>query len=159
MGMQSEAKLNPLALSTGPSWTSFEQFRIAGSQALETIKANTTGSLVTKTGRYRILHEQDFQRLIGLASEVERIRSGFRLVALAVDNVQQHQDGASLELLSTALAFLAESAVLPTRTGHEETLVKLNAEPVAMTSAVQSEEEDVDLFVSTALRPIKNRHL
>ena len=142
MGMQPEAKLNPLALCAGPSWTSFEQFRIAGSQALETIKANTTGCLVTKTGQYRVLHEQDFQRLIGLAGEVERIRSGFRLVALAVDNVQQHQDGASIELLSTALTFLAESAALPTQTGHEETLVEADANRAAMISIVQSEEED-----------------
>lgn len=155
MTMHYETKLNPLALSTGPSWTSFEQFRKAGSQALETIKANTIGYLVTKTGQYRILHEQDFQRLIGLASEVERIRGGFRMVALAVNSVERHQDGASIELLSAALAFLAESAALPTRTGHDALELRVDADSSQATPTSASEDEDVDLFVSTALRPIE----
>ena len=149
-----EAKLERLSLSTGPTWTSFERLRIAGSKAPLTIKANTTGCLVTKTSQYRILHEADFQRLLGLASEVERVTSGLRAVALAVELVKQHCDEANLEQLSTALSALTEDLALPTRAGHDALETRVEPEAALANSSAVREEDGIDLVVSTALRPI-----
>ncbi|OWY64017.1 hypothetical protein B7486_49635 [cyanobacterium TDX16] len=104
-----------LDLKAGPCWSSFEQLRTQGAKALLSVRAGAIASLQTKTGRYRILAESDFQALLGLARDVERLRGGLRVVAKAVRVVQNHPNSDSLSLLSETVTQLAELSQLPTR--------------------------------------------
>jgi hypothetical protein len=108
-----------LALKPGPYWGSFEQFRTSGSTTLETIHPNSVGTLSTKTGSYRILRDRDFQRLVGLAAEVHRIKAGVTFVMQAAKVVQKHKDEDTIELLIKSVAMLGESRALPEREGHD----------------------------------------
>jgi hypothetical protein len=72
-----------------------------------------------KSATFRILRDDDFQKLLGLASEVYRIRNGITVVAQAAKVVAKHKDQESIELLIRSVSMLGESSVLPERDGHE----------------------------------------
>jgi hypothetical protein len=75
------------------------------------------GTLQTKQGQYRILNEEDFQQLLGLASDVDRLQQGLNLVIQAVRVVQNHpEDNDAIALLAQAVAMLGKMpTALPTR--------------------------------------------
>lgn len=117
---------NPTSLEwqQGPSWSSFEKFRNEGAKSLESIKDGTVASLHTKTGQYRILEEHDFQTLLGLARDVERLKGGLRVVGLAVRIVQKHPDDPDsvsllVEAVTEAFTMLGCSPELPTRSNFD----------------------------------------
>lgn len=103
------------SLQPGPNWSSFEQFRTSGAGALGSIVSGHVATLQTKTGQYRILTEQDFQKLYGLARDVERLRGGLNCVFDAVRVVQKHGDQESLNLLVSTVSMVGNIPVLPTR--------------------------------------------
>lgn len=104
-------------LTPSASWNSFEQFRTSGANALATIGDGTVGTLHTKTGQYRILNETDFQRLVGMATEVERLQQGLNVVMRALRVVENHpEDADTIALLVETVSMLGNIAtVLPTR--------------------------------------------
>jgi hypothetical protein len=106
-----------IQLTPSASWNSFEQFRTSGATALATITDGTVGTLQTKTGQYRILNERDFQRLVGLATDVERLQQGLSVVMRAVRVVENHpEDADTLALLVETVSMLGNiSTALPTR--------------------------------------------
>ena len=106
-----------ISLTSGTSWNSFEQFRTSGANTLATITNGTVGTLQTKTGQYRILNENDFQQLVGLATDVERLQQGLSVVMRAVRVVENHpEDADTLALLVETVSMLGSiSTVLPTR--------------------------------------------
>jgi hypothetical protein len=106
-------------LAPGPYWGSFEKLRTMGSTALDGIKAGSVGTLRGKSAIYRILVDNDFQKLVGLASEVHRLKQGITCVLHAARVVAKHQDQESLELLIHSASMLTESRVLPERDGHD----------------------------------------
>jgi hypothetical protein len=114
-----------LDLQAGPHWSSFEQFRTTGATALSSVKSGTVATLQTKTGSYRVLEEQDFQKLLGLARDVERLRGGLRVVVQAIHVAQKHPDPDSLNLLTEVVTLLSDLPGLPTR-DHFDTLVPEN---------------------------------
>ncbi len=119
------------ALTPGPYWPSFEQFRTAGSGAIESIRPGTVGTLNGKTAAIRLLRDEDFQRLLGLASEVHRLKSGVGFLIQAAKVVAKHQDKESIEMLVSCASMLGDSAVLPERPGHGT--FELTAEDLAET--------------------------
>jgi hypothetical protein len=106
-----------ISLTASTSWNSFEQFRTSGANTLATITPGTVGTLQTKTGQYRILNENDFQQLVGLATDVERLQQGLSVVMRAVRVVENHpEDADTLALLVETVSMLGSiSTVLPTR--------------------------------------------
>jgi hypothetical protein len=106
-----------ISLTPSTSWNSFEQFRTSGANTLATITPGTVGTLQTKTGQYRILNEADFQQLVGLATDVERLQQGLSVVMRAVRVVENHpEDADTLALLVETVSMLGSiSTVLPTR--------------------------------------------
>jgi hypothetical protein len=108
--------LPPIQLTSTTHWNSFEQFRTSGANALTNITPGTVGTLSTKTGQYRILTEADFQNLLGIATDVERLQQGLNVVMRAVRVVQNHpQDADTLALLVETVAMLGTMpTVLPT---------------------------------------------
>jgi hypothetical protein len=100
------------SLKAGKSWSSFEKFRTEGANVLEPVKDGAIATLQTKTGQYRILEEQDFQKLLGLARDVERLRGGLRVVVGAVRVAQKHPDTESLNLLLEAVTMLGNLPLL-----------------------------------------------
>ena len=122
------------ALVPGPYWPSFEQFRTAGSGAIESIRPGTVGTLSGRTAAIRLLRDEDFQRLLGLAAEVHRLRSGVGFLIQAAKVVAKHQDKESIEMLVRCACMLGDAAVLPERPGHgtfELTAEELTASPDA----------------------------
>jgi hypothetical protein len=107
-------------LVPGPEWRSFEQFRIAGSSALEGVTVGSVATLHVKSKVFRILGDSDFQRVVGLASEVHRLKQGITFVVKAARVVAKYpNDRDSMELLYRSASLLSESSILPEREGHD----------------------------------------
>lgn len=106
-------------LQNGPNWQSFEKFRTEGGKALEPVKDGKVAILSTKTGQYRILEEHDFQKLLGLARDVERLRGGLRVLLRTVRVAQKHPDAESMNLLMETITMLGSIPELPTRDSFE----------------------------------------
>jgi hypothetical protein len=104
-----------LSLQSGVCWSSFEQFRTSGAKALASVHGGKIGTLQTKTGQYRILEERDFQKLLGLARDVERWRGGLNCVFQAVRVVQKHPDRESIDMLLANVSLLGQLPELPIR--------------------------------------------
>lgn len=119
LGIEESTSIN---LRNGRTWSSFEQLRTEGASSLEPLKNGTVATLHTKTGQYRILEEHDFQKLLGLATDVARLRKGLRMVMQAVRVVQKHRDDDSLNLLVEAVTMVGSLPELPTREGFEALL-------------------------------------
>lgn len=114
--------LTSLNLQLGPSWSSFEKFRAEGAKALMSLKDGKVAILHTKTGQYRILEEQDFQKILGLARDVERLRRGLRVLLHTARVVQKHPDAESLNLLVETVTMLGSLPELPTCDSFEPLL-------------------------------------
>lgn len=112
-GLSANSKGTILVL--GPHWTSFEKFRVQGSSALTQIEPGSVGTLASQGCQFRILCDSDFQHLIGLAREVDRVRQGLRVVHAAVQTVQEHPGQSSVNTLVEAALLLGDSPVLPVR--------------------------------------------
>lgn len=108
-----------LDIRPGRVWKSFEQFRTGGQNELSALGAGEMGQLLTKTGSFRILHEEDFQRLYGLARDVERVQGGLRVIIAAARSARRHQDDDTLQTLLEAVAVCADFPVLATRPAEE----------------------------------------
>lgn len=104
----------------GPFWNSYDQLKNSGSTALEKIKPNHVGTVATKNGIFRILRDADYHKLLGLAAEVHRIKTGVSFIVNVARVVQKHKDQDSINLLVQSVAMLGESRVLPEREGHDE---------------------------------------
>jgi hypothetical protein len=106
-------------LKPGPEWASFEQFRTGGVPALESIRPGHVGTLRAKANTYRILGDRDFQSLIGLAGEVDRLQNGFMTMIHAVRVVKENPHSPSaLDLLIHIATQCIGSPILPARVGH-----------------------------------------
>jgi len=109
---------SPADLVPGPQWPSFEKFRLAGGTGLDSIKPGTVATLWNKSRQFRILRDEDFQRLVGIASEVHRLKTGVTIVLQAARLVARHKDEESVNLLIDYASTLGASMVLPERDGH-----------------------------------------
>jgi hypothetical protein len=110
---------NATSLTPGPTWPSYESFRKTGSTALQAIPVNGVGTLRTKHGVYRILNDSDFQRIIGVASEVNRVQKGLRIILQAARVVAKHPDNETVALLVSSAKLIAESPELPVCNRHD----------------------------------------
>lgn len=133
-----------LEVVPGPTWSSFEQFRRSGGAALEEIPIHGVGTLRGKAGTFRILREEDFQRLLGLAAEIHRLQSGLGFVIQAAKVVAKHPDQEHVQLLIHSASLVAGSPVLPVREGHES---------FQLSPAEESQASTDDFDVSTAEVP------
>ena len=106
-----------LSLRLGPSWLSFEKFRLEGNEGLASVKSGAVGLLQSKTGRYRIVEEDDFQQLLGQVQQVEHLRQNLGVLYLVAQEAVERRDEASIELLRKTLATL-EQPHPPQRTLH-----------------------------------------
>jgi len=145
--MASLTTWTPSDLAPGPFWQSFEQYRVSGSTALESIVPGTVATLHSKSSLFRILREEDFQRLIGLASEVHRLKTGVTFVVKAAKVLVKHKDRESMELLLHSALMLNESRVLPEREGHDQ--FEITAEDAAESTA--SDEIDLNAIPRSSL--------
>ncbi len=136
-------------IQSGPSWPSFEKFRTEGAKALESLKKGKVATLHTKTGQYRILEEHDFQKLLGLARDVERLRKGMRILMQTVRVVQKHPDVESLNLLAQTVTMLGSLPELPTSEGFEPLLPEgIDLDP----------DDEVELDLAQIKRPLDTSH-
>lgn len=99
-----ETQTQPNPLRPGPEWTSFEQFRIAGPGGVEAVNTGQVGTLRTKSSVFRVLREEDFQVLLGLASEVARLKGGLATLIHAARVVRDHPTSPSAVDLLVHLA-------------------------------------------------------
>lgn len=147
---QSNHRPGLLNLKLGQTWQSFEKFRTEGAKALGDIKDGVVATLTTKTGQYRIMEEDDFQHLYGLARDVDRLRGGLRMVTVAVRAAQKHPDPENLEVLAEAVAMLGELPELPARDSFE---------PLIPEAPNLDEDDDVMLDPHQIERPLNNDSL
>lgn len=106
-----ETVLQPLS-----PWRSPEQFRKNLGENLRLIERGHVGTLMTKDNKtIRLLTDEDFQALYGLAKEVDRLRDGIDLIIAAAVSVQKTQDESAVVVLTKAALALGRSPVLPTR--------------------------------------------
>ncbi len=114
-------------LQPGATWLSFEKFRQEGAKALELVKNGIVATLHTKSGQYRIVEESDFQKMYGLARDVDRLRGGLRVVISAARAVQKHQDEDTINVLLHSLTLLGSLPELPTRQVLEPLIPEFDA--------------------------------
>jgi hypothetical protein len=88
-----------LVLRPGPVWTSFDKFKTEGVGALDKITGGAVATISSKDGQFRILREEDFQSLLGLASEVRRLSDGMQAILATITLVRKHPDHESVEAL------------------------------------------------------------
>ena len=132
----------PLQLKPGPEWASFEQFRTRGSAALDGVGSGSVGGLRSKAGVFRILSDQDFQSLVGLASEVERLKSGLTTLLHAIQVVRENPASSSaMDLLQHVAMQYVGTPLLAVRRGHEPAV--LDDGPVPEDDEVIVEPEEV----------------
>jgi hypothetical protein len=105
-------------LVPGPVWSNFEDFRRNGTASLETMPINSVGTLRTRSGNFRVVHDGDFQWLVGLASEICRLERGMKLVLQAARVALNHPDREHVKLVVESVSMLAGSPELPVRNGH-----------------------------------------
>lgn len=104
-------------LRPGPVWDSVEDLLQGGEGSLKGVASGVVASLRSPVGRFRLLSEDDFQALYGVARDVRR-------VAAELDAVRQAaRDGVDADTVQGLVATLVELAdglgALPVRTGHE----------------------------------------
>ncbi|MDP8989460.1 MAG: hypothetical protein M3N41_05185 [Acidobacteriota bacterium] len=87
---------------------------------MEGFALNTVGTLQCKSSTFRILLDSDFQKLLGLATEVHRLKQGITIVMQAAKVVAKHSDEESIQLLIQTASMLNQSNLLPERDGHGE---------------------------------------
>lgn len=104
----------------GSRWPSFERFRTNGASGLEPIKNGKIGVLHVKGSEYRILSGADFQYILGLATEVDRLKKGLKVVLCAAKSMERHGDEVSLETLKAAVSMIIEAPELPTRNEFDD---------------------------------------
>jgi hypothetical protein len=98
--LPADAEVRPPALRPGPVWASFEQFRTAGPSGPESVTGGQVGTLRTKGGLFRLLRDEDFQLLVGLASEAKRLQGGLTTMVHAAKVIRDHPSSPSaVELL------------------------------------------------------------
>jgi hypothetical protein len=132
--------MEPLSLAQGAMWPSFEQFRTQGNASLQQITSGRVGTLITKQGQYRILTENDFQHLYGLARDIERLRGGIRVVIATARAAKIHPDEATFEALMEAVMLMGELPALPLRDNFES----LKPEGIEPDDASKEDEIDLD---------------
>ena len=106
--------LAPIQLQQAVTWSSFDKFKLDGATALERVQNGGVGSLTTKTGQYRILTESDYQSLLGLASEVRRIKGGLNAIIATATVAHRHRDAETLEALMQVVIAVGGLPRLPT---------------------------------------------
>jgi hypothetical protein len=106
-------------LVPGPTWTSFEQFRTGGTTGLDGIPQHGVATLRCKNSEFKVIRDSDFQRLVGLASEVCRLQSGLKFIIQAAKVFHKHPDDDHFKLIIQSASMIASSPELPQRTGHE----------------------------------------
>jgi hypothetical protein len=107
-------------LKPGPEWPSFEQFRTQGASGLDAVHKGRVGTLRTKGGLFRIVTDEDFQSLVGLASEVERLKNGLSTMVHAARVIREHPDSPSaIDLLVHIANQYSETRAFPAPVGHE----------------------------------------
>jgi hypothetical protein len=107
----------PFQLKQAATWASFDKFKLEGASALERVQEGSVGALMTKTGQYRIMTESDYQTLIGLASEVQRMKAGVNAIVATATVVRHHPtDPHALEALMEVVVAFGDLPRLPSDT-------------------------------------------
>lgn len=101
---QTESEIRPSQLRPGPEWASFEQFRMAGPSGPESVGGGQVGTLRTKGGLFRLIRDEDFQLLVGLASEARRLQGGLTTMVHAAKVIRDHPSSPSAVKLLLHLA-------------------------------------------------------
>jgi hypothetical protein len=120
------------------NWKSFEDFRKAGAKALEPVKEGAIATLKTGTGDYRIMSEEDFQNLYGLACDVARLQGGLSVVLTAARAVQKNNDPDTVEVLIQTVKMMGNLSALPTRENFD------SPQPEASYSELEDDDEITD---------------
>jgi hypothetical protein len=141
---------NKAGLVPGPHWTSFEKFRVQGSSALTQIKPGAVGILTSQGRQFRILDESDFQRLIGLAGEIDRVRQGLRVVHAAIQTVEEHPGQSSISTLVEAALLLGDTPILPVR----QRFAALQLEQ--REQSAMDDEDEVEINPKAVRRPFED---
>lgn len=117
---QTESEIRPSQLRPGPVWASFEQFRMAGPSGPESVGGGQVGTLRTKGGLFRLIRDEDFQLLVGLASEAKRLQGGLTTMVHAAKVIRDHPSSPSAVelLLHLATEYGSPDASQPSLTPH-----------------------------------------
>lgn len=128
----------PTHLRVARNWKSFEDFRKAGAKALEPVKDGGIATLKTGTGDYRIISEEDFQNLYGLACDVARLQGGLSVVLTAARAVQKHNDPETIQVLIQTIKMMGNLSAFPKREDSD------SPQSEASDSEIEQEDEMLD---------------
>lgn len=101
---------NRLNLRPGPQWPSLEALQGSGETALESVKDGVVARLTADSGVYRLLTDDDFQALLGLAQDVSRLSTAVNDVVTAAQAAKGHLDQGLLQQLRALVKDVPELA-------------------------------------------------
>ena len=99
---------------------SFEQLRKAGAAKFSSLTIGMVGRLSVKGDNYRILTEQDFQRLVGAMATSELLQNQLKMVVHVAITYVKHEDDSTREALRSAITTVIESPGISRADGHDD---------------------------------------
>lgn len=105
-----------LNLKPGPQWSSLEALQGSGEATLASVKGGVVARLTTESGAYRLLADDDFQALLGLAQDVNRLSTA---VSYLVAAAQAGNGLPNQEALQELLALVKDVPELAAQQAHE----------------------------------------
>lgn len=104
------------ALRPGPAWGSVEDLLGSGDAALEEVASGAVATLGSRVGRFRLLSEDDFQALYGMALEARRVAAELNSV---LGNLGERPDADTAQSVIARVVELADSLdTLPAHSAH-----------------------------------------
>ena len=107
----------PLNFHVGPIFEKFEDIRVGAAQKLLEVRDGAIGILKIRQKQYRILSEEDYQRLYGMAKDAEILSKEVSLVLQAAVVVGESDTEASRTMLKMAALQVKEKVRLSTLDG------------------------------------------
>ncbi|GAA0510171.1 hypothetical protein [Deinococcus depolymerans] len=107
----------PLNFHVGPIFEKFEDIRVGAAQKLFEVREGTVGILKLRQKQYRILAEEDYQLLYGMAKDAELLSKEISLVLQAAVVVGESDTEASRTMLKMAALQVKEKIRLTTLDG------------------------------------------
>lgn len=125
-------------LHVGPTWERFEDIRVGAAAKLSSIRNGTMGILKLKKAQYRIISEDDFQKLYGIATEADHLRRDVQLIIQAATIVSESDSEASRKMLQMVAFEISEKVKLSCIDGSQ---------PLKLTDFELGEHDDDDSLV------------
>jgi len=99
-----------------------------------------------KTGTFRVIREEDFQSLTGLACDMRRMQNGLKFVFEVAQTALNHPDYEHVRLIMNSVSLMVGIPELPEQVGHD-------AYQFVPSPSAREDGDDFDVATAVIPRP------